>query len=78
MPYADAVLDARCHLYFAGRVTFQTCADMPLYQPAYPLTGLAQDLWVREAMRSGMCMSLFQASRHAPTIVSLSVPDTVT
>ena len=30
------------------------------YQPAYPLTGLAQGRWVREAMRSGMRMSLFQ------------------
>ena len=31
MPYADAVLDARCHLYFAGRVTFLPCADMAVY-----------------------------------------------
>jgi hypothetical protein len=39
-----------------------------LYQPAYPMTGLAQERWVREAMRSGICMSLFQASRHAARI----------
>jgi hypothetical protein len=41
-----------------------------LYQPAYPMTGLAQERWVREAMRSGICMSLFQALRHATRIAS--------
>ena len=41
-----------------------------LYQSAYPLTGLAQERWVREAMRSGMSMSLFQASRHASRTAS--------
>ena len=32
-----------------------------LYQPPYPVTGLAQVRLVREAMRSGISISLFQA-----------------
>ena len=36
-----------------------------LYQPSYPATGFAQVRLVSEAMRSVICISLFQASQHA-------------
>jgi hypothetical protein len=39
-----------------------------LYQRPYPVTVIAAHLrWVREAIRSGICMSLFQASQQAST-----------
>jgi hypothetical protein len=41
-----------------------------LYQPAYPMTGLAQGRLVRKAMQSGASISLFQALKHAWRIVS--------
>lgn len=79
-PWADTISPAgRMVLTDPPSFSWTACATLialrsasagVLYQPAYPLTGSAQDRWVREAMRSGMCMSLFQASRHAPTIVS--------
>jgi hypothetical protein len=40
------------------------------YQPAYVVTSLAQSRLQIEAMRSGMAMSLFQASQQASTISS--------
>ena len=41
-----------------------------IIQPPYSMAGLAQVRLVREAMRSGICMSLFQASRHALRMAS--------
>ena len=41
-----------------------------LYQPAYVVTSLAQSRVQIEAMRSGMAMSLFQASQQASTMSS--------
>jgi hypothetical protein len=40
------------------------------YQPSYPVTGFAHDRLVMEAMRSGVCISLFQAMLHASRISS--------
>src|SRR5690348_8290103 len=39
-------------------------------QSPYPVTGLAQGRLVREAMRSGISMSLFQAFWHASRMAS--------
>jgi hypothetical protein len=38
--------------------------------PPYPVTGFAHDRLVMEAMRSGACISLFQAMLHASRISS--------
>jgi len=40
------------------------------YQMPYPLTALAQVRRVMEARRSGVLISLFQASQQAPTMAS--------
>ena len=40
------------------------------YQPPYPVTGFAQARLVMEAMRSGICMSLFHALWQASRIAS--------
>ena len=40
------------------------------YQRAYPRIGFAQARRVMEAMRSGICMNLFQASRQASRMSS--------
>jgi hypothetical protein len=40
------------------------------YQPPYPVTGFAQARLVMEAMRSGICMSLFHALWHASRMAS--------
>lgn len=40
------------------------------YQPSYPVTGFAHGRLVMEAMRSGVCISLFQAMLHASRISS--------
>jgi DNA-binding transcriptional LysR family regulator len=41
-----------------------------LYQRPYRLTVCAQERWVMEAICSGICMSLFQASQQASTMAS--------
>lgn len=41
-----------------------------LYQPSYPATGFAQVRLVSEAMRSVICIRLFQASQHASRMAS--------
>jgi hypothetical protein len=41
-----------------------------LYQPPYPATSFAHGRLVMDAMRSGICISLFQASLHASRISS--------
>jgi len=41
-----------------------------LYQPAYVVTAPAQSRVQMEAMRSGIAMSLFQASQQASTMFS--------
>lgn len=45
-------------------------AVLHLYQPAYPLTAVAQVRLVIEAMRSGSFISSFQASQQASTMAS--------
>ena len=40
------------------------------HQPSYPATGFAQVRLVSEAMRSVICISLFQASQHASRMAS--------
>ena len=45
-------------------------AAMLLYQPPYPATSFAHGRLVMDAMRSGICISLFQASLHASRISS--------
>ena len=45
-------------------------AQVASYQPPYPATGFAHWRLVMEARRSGICISLFQASEHASTIAS--------
>ena len=41
-----------------------------LYQPFYPAIGFAHDRLVRDAMRSGICISLFQAPQHVSMMAS--------
>ena len=41
-----------------------------LYQAPYPATGFAQARLVREAIRSVICISLFQALQHASMMAS--------
>jgi hypothetical protein len=41
-----------------------------LYQRPYRLTACAQERWVIEAICSGICMSLFQASQQGSTMAS--------
>jgi hypothetical protein len=48
----------------------QLCAASVSYQPSYPATGFAQVRLVSEAMRSVICISLFQASQHASRMAS--------
>jgi hypothetical protein len=48
----------------------QAQRGLVLYQPSYPATGFAQVRLVSEAMRSVICISLFQASQHASRMAS--------
>jgi hypothetical protein len=46
------------------------CLRVVAFCLIYSVAGLAQERLVREAMRSGISMSLFQASRHALRMAS--------
>jgi transposase len=48
----------------------RTLKKMRSYQSVYPMTCFAHERLLIEAMRSGICMSLFQASRHALIMTS--------
>jgi hypothetical protein len=64
----DKIDDMRSSLFRKGFTESVVFPD--LYQPPYPVTGVAHERLVMEAMRSGICMSLFQASRHASRMAS--------
>jgi hypothetical protein len=53
-----------------GRLANQSLISLVLYQPSYPAIGFAHDRLVRDAMRSGICISLFQAPQHASMMAS--------
>jgi thioester reductase-like protein len=41
-----------------------------LYQRPYPVSGFAQERLVSEAMRSGICINVFQAPQHVSMMAS--------
>jgi hypothetical protein len=76
-PRRPPTSDRRMAFHEAGEATFsdwrRRCDDlmaMGSYQRAYPITAIAQARLVREAMRPGIRISLFQASQQAAMMAS--------